>query len=215
MQAGGDFAELATKESDDTGSAANGGDLPPFHHGQMVPVFEQAAFAMEPGKISEPVKSQFGYHIIKLESKSTKSFEEAKPEIVKKLKPRAGSEGHGRSAEENHRRHGSGVLRHGQAVSVKTRKLELNCPVCGSGSVFYSCTPNCCFNHVCGDCGTTFEPVTKAMGGRLQRRGAARLPCPKRPIPPRPAPGATRLRFISLKTIVLFAPIAASCWSWN
>jgi DNA-directed RNA polymerase subunit RPC12/RpoP len=50
---------------------------------------------------------------------------------------------------------------------VKTRKLELNCPVCGSGSVFYSCTPNCCFNHVCADCGTTFEPVTKAKGGRL------------------------------------------------
>lgn len=50
---------------------------------------------------------------------------------------------------------------------MKTRKLELNCPVCGSGSVFYSCTPNCCFNHVCADCGATFEPVTKARGGRL------------------------------------------------
>jgi DNA-directed RNA polymerase subunit RPC12/RpoP len=50
---------------------------------------------------------------------------------------------------------------------VKTRKLELNCPVCGSSSVFYSCTPNCCFNHVCSDCGATFEPVTKVKGGRL------------------------------------------------
>lgn len=87
LQAGGDFKELAIKESDDTGSAANGGDLPPFHHGQMVPVFEQAAFAMEPGKISAPVKSQFGYHIIKLDSKTLKSFEEVKPEILKKLKP--------------------------------------------------------------------------------------------------------------------------------
>jgi peptidyl-prolyl cis-trans isomerase C len=87
LQSGGDFNALATKESDDTGSAANGGDLPTFHHGQMVPVFEQAAFAMEPGKISPPVKSQFGYHIIKLESKTTKSFEEVKPEILKKLKP--------------------------------------------------------------------------------------------------------------------------------
>jgi peptidyl-prolyl cis-trans isomerase C len=87
LQAGGDFKALATKESDDTGSAASGGDLPTFHHGQMVPVFEQAAFAMEPGKISDPVKSQFGYHIIKLETKTTKSFEDARPEIMKKLKP--------------------------------------------------------------------------------------------------------------------------------
>ncbi|MDR3702580.1 MAG: peptidylprolyl isomerase [Candidatus Sulfopaludibacter sp.] len=87
LQAGGDFAALAAKESDDANSAQSGGDLPSFHHGQMVPSFEQAAFALDPGKISDPVKSQFGYHIIKLESKSTKSFEDAKPEIMKKLKP--------------------------------------------------------------------------------------------------------------------------------
>jgi DNA-directed RNA polymerase subunit RPC12/RpoP len=48
---------------------------------------------------------------------------------------------------------------------LKTRKLQIACPVCGSGEVFYSCTPNCCFNHVCADCGTTFEPATKAKGG--------------------------------------------------
>ncbi len=47
---------------------------------------------------------------------------------------------------------------------MTTRKLELACPVCGSKAVFYSCTPNCCFNHVCSDCGTTFEPVTSATG---------------------------------------------------
>jgi len=50
---------------------------------------------------------------------------------------------------------------------VKTRKLEIACPTCGSGEVFYSCTPNCCFNHVCSNCGTTFEPVTTAAGGVL------------------------------------------------
>jgi len=48
---------------------------------------------------------------------------------------------------------------------VKTRKLEIPCPVCGSKDVFYSCTPNCCFNHVCAECGTTFEPMTKSKGG--------------------------------------------------
>ncbi len=46
----------------------------------------------------------------------------------------------------------------------RTRKLELACPVCGSREVFYSCTPNCCFNHVCANCGATFEPVTTAKG---------------------------------------------------
>ena len=49
---------------------------------------------------------------------------------------------------------------------MAARKLELACPVCGSAGVFYSCTPNCCFNHVCSDCGTTFEPATVASGGR-------------------------------------------------
>jgi transcription initiation factor TFIIIB Brf1 subunit/transcription initiation factor TFIIB len=60
---------------------------------------------------------------------------------------------------------------------VKTRKLEINCPVCASKDVFYSCTPNCCYNHVCADCGATFEPVTKAKGG------AAREVEPPDPLP--------------------------------
>lgn len=50
---------------------------------------------------------------------------------------------------------------------MKTAKLSLACPVCQSSEVFYSCTPNCCFNHVCGSCGATFEPVTVASSGRL------------------------------------------------
>ncbi|HXS97106.1 MAG TPA: peptidylprolyl isomerase [Candidatus Limnocylindrales bacterium] len=87
LKGGGDFAAIATKESDDTGSAANGGDVGFFHHGQMVPSFEQAAFALKPGQISEPVKSQFGYHIIKLEAYQAKSFDEVKGELETKLKP--------------------------------------------------------------------------------------------------------------------------------
>ena len=51
---------------------------------------------------------------------------------------------------------------------MRTRKLELACPVCGSAEVFYSCTPNCCFNHVCAACGATFEPSTKRKGGLLR-----------------------------------------------
>jgi hypothetical protein len=87
LKGGADFAALATRESDDTGSGNNGGDLGTFRRGQMVAQFDDAAFALEPGKMSGPVKSQFGYHIIKLESKSTKSFDEVKTDLEKKLKP--------------------------------------------------------------------------------------------------------------------------------
>jgi parvulin-like peptidyl-prolyl isomerase len=61
---GYDFADVARKVSKDTGSAVNGGDLGWFGKGMMVPEFENAAFSQEVGVIGEPVKSQFGYHII-------------------------------------------------------------------------------------------------------------------------------------------------------
>lgn len=47
---------------------------------------------------------------------------------------------------------------------VQTQKLALTCPSCASTEVYYTCTPNCCFNHVCSNCSTTFEPVTTATG---------------------------------------------------
>ncbi len=82
---GADFATLAKAESDDVGSGANGGDLGTFGHGRMVPAFEQAAFTIPVGEISEPVKSQMGYHIIKVETRQEKTFVEVRPEIEKKL----------------------------------------------------------------------------------------------------------------------------------
>lgn len=65
------FSELATEFSKDPGSAAEGGDLGYFGRGMMVPGFEAAAFALEVGAISEPVQTQYGYHIILCEDKRT------------------------------------------------------------------------------------------------------------------------------------------------
>jgi parvulin-like peptidyl-prolyl isomerase len=85
--AGEDFATIAKAESDDTGSGATGGSLNAFGHGQMVPPFEKAAFALPVGQVSEPVKSQFGYHLILVEKHESKTLDEVRPEIEKKLRP--------------------------------------------------------------------------------------------------------------------------------
>jgi parvulin-like peptidyl-prolyl isomerase len=85
--AGGDFAELAKKDSDDTGSGVNGGTLGAFGHGSMVKPFEDAAFALKVNEVSEPIKTQFGYHIIQVEAHTSKSLDEARPEIESKIRP--------------------------------------------------------------------------------------------------------------------------------
>lgn len=87
LNKGEDFAKLAKESSKDTGSAENGGDLGWFGQGAMLPEFENAAYALKKDEISEPVKSQYGYHVIQLlDKKEKKSFEESKAEIEKELK---------------------------------------------------------------------------------------------------------------------------------
>ncbi|MEM9050994.1 MAG: peptidylprolyl isomerase [Bacteroidota bacterium] len=87
LQAGEDFAELAKKFSDDRTSATKGGELPPFGAGKMVEEFEEASFALaEVGQISEPVKSPYGWHVIKLVEKiEMKSFDDYEKELKNKI----------------------------------------------------------------------------------------------------------------------------------
>jgi len=85
---GADFAKLASENTDDPSGKTSGGKLPPFSHGQMVAEFEQAAFSMAPGEVRGPVKTQFGYHVIKVDSKTparTRPFEEVRAAIVADL----------------------------------------------------------------------------------------------------------------------------------
>ena len=74
--AGADFAELAEVVSDDQGSAAQGGTLGTFGRGRMVKPFSDAAFALEPGQLSEPVRTRFGWHLIKVEDKTVEDGED-------------------------------------------------------------------------------------------------------------------------------------------
>lgn len=88
IKAGGDFAALAKENSSDTGSKDNGGLLGYFGPGQMVPEFEAVAFKMIKGQVSEPVKTKFGWHIIKLEDRRRKpppTFDQVKETIINSL----------------------------------------------------------------------------------------------------------------------------------
>ncbi len=88
LRNGGNFAELAKKNSDDPGSKTQGGELGFLQHGVTVPEFDKTAFAQSPGQISDPVKTQFGYHIIQTEEKQTahtKPLDEVKGTIMATL----------------------------------------------------------------------------------------------------------------------------------
>lgn len=89
IKAGGDFAKLAEKYSDDPGSAKNGGELGWIGRGRTVPEFEKAAFSLGKGQTSDLVKSSYGFHIIRVEDKQEahlKPFAEVKNEIAEKVK---------------------------------------------------------------------------------------------------------------------------------
>ncbi len=85
LQHGGDFADLAKKNSEDPGSAPKGGELGWIVRGQTVPNFEKTAFPLNPGQTSGVIETEYGYHILQVEAKQaahTQSFDEVKPQLL-------------------------------------------------------------------------------------------------------------------------------------
>jgi len=95
VKGGADFAEIAKEKSQDPGSAKDGGDLGYFVKANMVPEFADVAFKMYPGQVSNPIKTQFGWHIIKLEdrrSRQVPDFEQVRNQIESFVARRAQTE---------------------------------------------------------------------------------------------------------------------------
>jgi peptidyl-prolyl cis-trans isomerase C len=93
LVAGANFGDLAKAESDDVGSGDQGGDLGEFGHGAMVKEFEDAAFSQPVGQVGEPVKSAFGYHLILVDARTTKSFDDVKTQVAGKIGPEQAQKG--------------------------------------------------------------------------------------------------------------------------
>jgi peptidyl-prolyl cis-trans isomerase C len=95
LKKGGDFAAIAKEKSKDPGSKDSGGDLGFFTKDQMVPEFAEAAFKLDKGQVSDPVKSQFGWHVIRVDDKRAKqppSFDQVKEQIENYVQRKAQAE---------------------------------------------------------------------------------------------------------------------------
>jgi len=131
---GEDFAKLANDNTEDPSGKGNGGQLPPFSKGQMVPEFEQAAFALSPGQIAGPIKTQYGYHVIKVTGKippHVKSFEEVKAQISADLAGR-------RAEAETERRARDLAERLKQVKNTSDEELR---KLADNDTIFYNETP--------------------------------------------------------------------------
>jgi peptidyl-prolyl cis-trans isomerase D len=134
VRKGGDFAKLAEQLSEDAGSASKGGDLGLFSRGKMVPAFDAAAFALEPGAVSEVVESPFGFHVIKVEEKlpgGPKPLEAVRQEIVQTLTDEEGLELARKQADSDRR----DVVRGKRLAEVAGNRLKETAPFAATDEV--------------------------------------------------------------------------------
>ncbi|WP_432241365.1 SurA N-terminal domain-containing protein [Herbaspirillum robiniae] len=120
----GDFAKLAKANSQDPGSAENGGDLGYFGHGAMVKPFEDAAFSLKQGEISAPVESDFGYHVIEvtgIKPAAVKSLDSVKDEIAGEIKKQIAAKKYSEMADQ----FGNLVYENGDSLKAVSDKLKL------------------------------------------------------------------------------------------
>lgn len=131
---GADFAKLAKERSEDTATAAEGGDLGTFGRGKMIAPFETAAFALEPGGISEVVETPFGFHVIKVEEKRAggpKPLDTVRAEIVRTLGEERGLELARQQAESDRRE----VVRGKRLADVAGSRLKETAPFAATDAV--------------------------------------------------------------------------------
>jgi peptidyl-prolyl cis-trans isomerase D len=100
VKSGENFAELAKKNSQDPGSAGRGGELGSFRRGQMVKEFEEAAFSLKPGEISDLIHTQYGYHIIRVNKRETPTLESSRAQLMAALQYQKAKELAKKKAEE-------------------------------------------------------------------------------------------------------------------
>lgn len=158
---GADFSEIAKKESEDPGSARQGGMLRWFGTGEMVKEFEQVAFALNNGEISEPFATSYGFHIIhKLDSKGIPTFEEVKDELLNKInEDERGTLGQRTKIEELKKEHNAQIIKPA-FDQIKSYLVENN----GYDSTFIDTYKNSdlVVAHT-GNIDITFADILKAM----------------------------------------------------
>ncbi len=119
-KAGEDFAELAKKFSEDTESASQGGNLGPFPRGRMVKEFEEAAFALKPGQVSDLVRTQYGYHILKVLAHDMPTLETSRESLIRSIQLNKASDLAKRKAAE-----AATLLKSEKDLSVVAKKLDI------------------------------------------------------------------------------------------
>lgn len=130
--AGQDFAKTADDVTEDPGSKGKGGEYT-FHLGTMVKPFEDAALALKPGEISQPVKTQYGYHLIKLESRSEKPFDSVKEELRSQVTRERFTQLAKEKLEQLRKRAGKGDL--GAAARALGLKVAVSTPFLNDGDL--------------------------------------------------------------------------------